>query len=478
MFDFYFYSNQRIILLFLFSVAMFIMQSVYIGMRVSNDTAKKKWLPLGELGLLFYIAGITLLPIVAMFNRAHGMVDVSFLSVFMYTIGIAAGIYYVVMAIVKGPKHIVPALCIALSLPYMSVLPFGGYLVCYISVVLVLTLRAFEMLRREIYLQKHQLSPFSLKEGLDTLPAGIMFCDTDGYIYLINTKMKELILRFFEKDQKNSIEFWQNLKNGLVIEGDCQFVEGDILLRTTTDAWRFSRQSLNQNDLHYIEIIAIDVSETIGALNELEEEREKLIKQNAEIRNLSQKMERLRKEQEYSRIRSQVHDVMGQRLTAMQRILQSHNTADYSNLLPLLQDMISQIKAKESGSAQQVFVELHDYFQRVGLSIDLVGKLPSDESAAFLVLAVLREACTNAARHAGATAVCAHIEQTDTNYRIEITNNGTAPKCGISEGGGLSGIRSRVENYGGTLKVELIPEFALIITIERGQWHDKGFDCG
>ncbi len=181
---------------------------------------------------------------------------------------------------------------------------------------------------------------------------------------------------------------------------------------------------------------------------------------------LSEMMSSLRREQEYSRIRSQVHDVMSQRLTALQRLSKDDNLNDYSVLFSLTRDVINQIKAKRGGDPGELFGETYFYFRKIGLSIELLDELPKEHSIAFMFIAVLREACTNAVKHAGATKVYARIERQKDGYRIEITNNGTRPKKGLVEGGGLFGIRNRVENLGGTLKVEVIPQFSLIITIK------------
>ncbi len=180
----------------------------------------------------------------------------------------------------------------------------------------------------------------------------------------------------------------------------------------------------------------------------------------------------MRKEQEYIRIRSRVHDVLSQRLTAIQRVSQSKEQIDYNTLLFLSQDAINHIKARRGGNAKELFAEIYYYFYKIGLSIELNGNLPDEENLAFLFLAVLRESCTNAIKHAAATRVFVNIEKATEQYRIEITNNGERPRKSLIEGGGLFGIRNRVENAGGSLKVELIPEFSLIIILGRSFQND------
>ncbi len=467
MFDLYFFSNELLLLFFLLMLCIFVAQAILFGLIVANLNRKRIRRLISEVLMLSYCGAIALLPITVLINRTYGIVDISSITIAMYVIGVVAIIYFLLMAIIDSRIYILAPLCIAATLPYMEILPYKSYEILVAVVGVTLFLRARSLIDREHYRQKYELSSFSVKEGLDTLPTGVMFSGTNGYIYLINTKMQSLIQKFFTSEQKDSLDFWNDLQTGNIIDGECQALEKDILVNFGLEVWRFSRQEFFVDNTSYYEITAINVTEIVGTLQELEDERAKLLQQSDEVRKLSDKMETLRREQEYSRIRSQIHDVLSQRLTALQRLSRDENFNDYSVLYSLTQDVITQIKAKRGGDAKELFGEIYFYFRKIGLSIEMLDPLPKNEQVAFLFLAVLREACTNAVKHAGATKIYAKIDTTDTGYRIEITNNGMRPKKGLIEGGGLSGIRNRVENAGGTLKVEVIPEFSLIITIDR-----------
>ena len=51
---------------------------------------------------------------------------------------------------------------------------------------------------------------------------------------------------------------------------------------------------------------------------------------------------------------------------------------------------------------------------------------------------------------------------------MRITNNGPAPPENFTEGGGLSGMRKKLEPYGGTLRAVASPRFVLEIHIPGG----------
>ncbi len=457
MLDFYFYSAGWLIALFVVGMFLFCVQAAYVGSILFNRARTRKWVLIGEAMILVYIGMLTVLPIAAIVNRRYGIVDFTSHTYALYVAGILLILYFTVKLVRKRPNYYLPIIAVAITLPYMSVLEYNGYIAFYIIALCVLITRSLLLFLSEIHRQRYSLSAYSIKEGLDTLGAGVMFCGNDGYIHLTNRKMSELIVRFFGEMQTDGNAFWQKIEGAQIDAVMRHIVEDDIILRSNFDAWRFSRRAFEVKDSEYTEIIAIEVTKTIQAFAMLERDKETLLLQRVQIQKLTQNMEALRQEQEFSRIRSQVHDVMSQRLTAMQRLLQSHDAADYDALLPLLRDMVEQIKAKEGGSVEKTYNELCVYFKRVGLSIEITGELPEDEPTAFMFLSVLREACTNALRHAGATKIQAHIKRTDSHYNIEITNNGRSPKKGIVAGGGISGMRNRVENIGGQFRVELIP---------------------
>lgn len=67
------------------------------------------------------------------------------------------------------------------------------------------------------------------------------------------------------------------------------------------------------------------------------------------------------------------------------------------------------------------------------------------------LVAVLREALSNVARHAGATAVEIAAEVTDTLLRLRVTDDGRGIDPAVTRRSGVSNLRHRAERLGGTL---------------------------
>lgn len=59
--------------------------------------------------------------------------------------------------------------------------------------------------------KNENLSPFSIKESLDTLPSGIAFYDDNGLVSLINIEMNELSLLITGKALLNGKTFWESV---------------------------------------------------------------------------------------------------------------------------------------------------------------------------------------------------------------------------------------------------------------------------
>ncbi len=459
MYQLFFYPKTYLLILFFLGVIVFAVQSVVLSTLLSTQRKQKFAILAAEILLLLYIANLSLLAMTVFYNKRYGLIDIASLDVVLKVLGVMILLFWMVW---NRNKQRVPYFL------FFSLLALLMNEVWYHWHLLALFPLLFHTMKEARYLQKkrkQEISAFSIKEGLDTLPAGLMFCDTQGYIYLINEKMKSWMLLFTNHEFQDGNMFWKKLEKGPIVSAEIQNIEGDILLRTSSQAIRFSKKEFKIKNQAYYEMIAIDVTETMGVFYLLEEEMKKLSKQREEIQELNIKMETLQKEREYVRLRSQIHDILGQKLTAIQRL--SHNSVKGDELLSLLEDIMDQIKGNNQGDSKSLFADIKEYFERIGLLICLQGEFPVEEELCFLFLAVLREACTNAIRHAGASEVYVVIEKKELEYKIAISNNGGVPRTSLREGGGLFGIRNRMESIGGSLKVEVIPEFCLMITMPR-----------
>jgi signal transduction histidine kinase len=77
--------------------------------------------------------------------------------------------------------------------------------------------------------------------------------------------------------------------------------------------------------------------------------------------------------------------------------------------------------------------------------------LAADTLLALLLTGVSLEALTNAVRHAGPSRALVLVSYGDGDVRLEVRDDGAGPRPGNGAGHGLTGMRERVNLFGGDL---------------------------
>jgi signal transduction histidine kinase len=101
--------------------------------------------------------------------------------------------------------------------------------------------------------------------------------------------------------------------------------------------------------------------------------------------------------------------------------------------------------------------ELIELTRAAGLcvEVEVTGTAPPLPAAVHLAAyRIIQESLTNVARHAGRARVTVRVTYGDTNMRVEIDDDGTAPAPGaaaIGTGSGITGMRERAAALGGDL---------------------------
>ena len=108
-------------------------------------------------------------------------------------------------------------------------------------------------------------------------------------------------------------------------------------------------------------------------------------------------------------------------------------------------------------------------FGLVSVQIDVEGELPNDARVAAAFLQIIREASTNATKHAQAHQVHVRLWQEGTEdgavARMVVSNDGAPAPVSYREGTGIPGMRHVAQNLGGSLEVHTAPPFTLTVSI-------------
>jgi signal transduction histidine kinase len=161
--------------------------------------------------------------------------------------------------------------------------------------------------------------------------------------------------------------------------------------------------------------------------------------------------------------------VLGQRLSFILRTIRSGATVDKALLRSLSDGLLEELKKeKDAPTPKDELNSLAQALASIGVAFDFVGDLPDAQEDAKLMMNIIREAVTNAVRHGFATVITATIEEDEKGHLLTVTNDGQLPARPITDGGGLTGMKKRLEPYGGTLMIELDTCFTLKARLPKG----------
>jgi len=215
----------------------------------------------------------------------------------------------------------------------------------------------------------------------------------------------------------------------------------------------------------------------IGAVNIHYAERSR---ENARLRMAQEEVARMAQIAERERISRDLHDVLGHTLSLI--VLKSELASKLTDSDPqraaeeireverISRDALTQVRSTVRGyQSRSLLAEVEQArtaLQAAGVEVECDFNSPRIPAAQEGVLALaLREAVTNVIRHARATCCRMSLRQDNDGgaCHLEIVDNG----CGQfgPEGVGLSGMRTRVEALGGSLRREVAAGTRLVITL-------------
>ena len=225
-----------------------------------------------------------------------------------------------------------------------------------------------------------------------------------------------------------------------------------------------------------------------------------LVDSREQLRQLSAHMEAIR-EEERKRIALEIHDELGQLLTALKmdvsllkmRLSEAPDyllkkVADMRELVELTIFMVRNVAnhlrpaALNFGLLSALEWLSEDFNKRTGISCQLlsIGSEPTvSDSRATAVFRVVQESLTNVARHAGATRVHVTVVSGEDALQIHVSDDG----CGFDPAGagkrdsyGLLGISERARLIGASLQIDSAPGCGTVISIgipaKDGSGHD------
>jgi signal transduction histidine kinase len=220
------------------------------------------------------------------------------------------------------------------------------------------------------------------------------------------------------------------------------------------------------------------------------QKEQQLLESRELMRNLARHQVGVR-EEERSRIARDVHDELGQKLTALQlevSMLSARYHDDPPELSRKLHTLLSLIDATmdsvraiaadlrppvlDLGLVPAIEWQVQEFRRRTGIACELaVGDddIELDEERATAVFRMLQEALTNVARHARATQVEIALRLQGSVLQLTVEDNGVGMPTSRPHGKksfGLLGLRERALMVGGAVNIDSQPgRTAVLITL-------------
>ena len=154
-------------------------------------------------------------------------------------------------------------------------------------------------------------------------------------------------------------------------------------------------------------IIGLDVTEYAHAHDRLAQANHLLELAGQELQAQIEEVKKVADNAAYLRMRARVHDVIGQRLSILHRYLEEGRLDDESleQIDPLLRSIAADLRSGGDTEPAEQLGDIVHAFGLVSVQIDVEGELPEDARVAAAFLQIIREASTNATKHAQAHRV-------------------------------------------------------------------------
>ena len=216
----------------------------------------------------------------------------------------------------------------------------------------------------------------------------------------------------------------------------------------------------------------------------LENSKRALQASNDQLRRLAARLQIVR-EEERERIAREIHDELGQYLTAIKMdvsfvkknisINESINkekeiSQELDSILTMIDTTVNTVRKiatelrpeilDELGLKEAIAWEAQQFQDRMRIKCTLLSEIDDinlDRDCAVVVFRILQEALTNVARHAKATQVFLNLSNRDGFLELQIQDNGrgvSQDEINNSKSLGLLGMRERALMFGGEVQIK------------------------
>ena len=315
-----------------------------------------------------------------------------------------------------------------------------------------------------------------IKESFDNLPIAVCFFDRHGLVRLVNRRMLEISSVLLDTEFQTLAE----LRTALSFPPNSEITvidESSLVFRFPDGTFLHfeEKEIIGKSGEHYTQVTDADVSQLVLRQRELREENQRLENANRRVKQLYDNMADIVREEEILSMKMRVHDDIGHSILSARKALLTDESIDTIKDNALVWEKSIEL-LYHSNNMPDDFDDIGYAEERaaaLGVAIVRNGEFPESKALRRLIAFAVRESVTNCVRHAGGTKVFVTTKKESGSFLVRITNDGNAPQTEITEGGGLSSLRKRIEKSGGKMLVQSLPFFELsVFLLIEGEKND------
>ena len=306
-----------------------------------------------------------------------------------------------------------------------------------------------------------------IKESFDSLPIAVCFFDKNGVVRLVNRRML-VIASWLRKGGIQLLAEMQSTLQAPPANVRCLDPRLQIYRFPDGKALRFAQEQITTKaGVQYTQVTAADVTELIREQDQLKAENAKLEEANARLRRLLAQMPEIIRKEETLAMKLRVHDDIGHSILAARRVLlQCTDQKEIRANAALWEQSISVLYRFSQMTARAEPLEAaKKRAEELGVKVLLTGDETQAQRIRALIALAICECAANCVRHADGTELYVRLWRKPGSLEVSLTNNGAVPKGEITEGGGLSMLRQRVEEANGKMEIQSIPCFRLMLDL-------------
>lgn len=366
---------------------------------------------------------------------------------------------------------LLPGLFAVFTLPFFET-AFGPVVFPYLLLTMLAAGLAAGVLTICRGTRRRGISLYSIQEALDALDDGVLFAREDGSIVLGNRLMQALSTSLCRAPLRNAQEFWDALD---AVESTDLLtkvrVDGSYLFRFAGgNTWTLHRETLQVQGVTYVQIVALNVTESDGVQRRTAAHRAELAGIAAELRQVEETIVQLQEEEARVARGRAAFESITEKMSALNRFFTEHyalpaDTFDYKKLAELTAGLLDELEHAPALTPAQRLELTVGTLRMIGVAYEQDGALPEQPEAAEVLADLLRETAVNAVMHGGAGRISVRLEEREGVLYGCIVNDGSTLDTALTPGGGITGIRRKLFPLGGSLEIEKAPVFTVNVRI-------------